>query len=186
VSAKSNDVDEIRRQMVQLRRKHREDVREVIAGAEAVAGWGRHIGLYSWAALGAAAVALWIVANRRKAVPIGEATPLEPAEPPPGVAENRPGAGERLKPPPRWLSDAGNFLLGVALRAAQTYAAHWVDQWFAQQRMRAATRPGPFLVDRRAEWPHGRPARPERHSRAGEGPLPNFVSGGFNDDRSRT
>jgi hypothetical protein len=172
--------------MVQIRRKHHEDVREVIAGAEAVAGWGWHIWLYSWAALGAAAVGLWIVANRSRGIPIGEATPSDTAELPPGVAESRAGEGEPSKTHPRWLADTGSFLLGMAVRAAQNYAEHWVDQRIAQQRMKAATRPGPCPSAGGAEWPDGRPARPGRHSRAGEGPRSNLVSGGFHDDRPHT
>ena len=50
----SNEVDEIRRQMAQIRRELHEDVQGVVAGAEAVADWRRYIRLYPWAAVGAA------------------------------------------------------------------------------------------------------------------------------------
>ena len=51
-------------------RKHHEDVRgRVLAGDEKVAGWGRHVRLYTWVALGVAA-GFWIVTHRRRTVPI--------------------------------------------------------------------------------------------------------------------
>jgi hypothetical protein len=185
VNSPSNASDAIRRQMVQIRRKHHEDVREVIQGAEAVAGWGRHLRLYSWAALAAAAAVLWIVANRRRVVPIGEATAPVPAGPRPAVVGSRPGQGRRSQTGRR-LGAAGSFLLGVAVRAAQNYAAHRVDQWLARQRMGAVTGPGPRSSDRGPQRPNGRPARPQRHPSTDAGPRSNWVFGGLRDERSCT
>jgi hypothetical protein len=75
VQSEPNDVDAIRLQMVQIRREHYEDVREVIADAERVVGWGRSGWPYVCAALGAtAATVLWILASRDRTAPAGQAS----------------------------------------------------------------------------------------------------------------
>ena len=49
----SNDVDEIYHRMAVIRREHHTNVRESVAGAEAMADWGRYTWMYPWVALGA-------------------------------------------------------------------------------------------------------------------------------------
>ena len=55
VATGSNDVEEIYHRMAVIRRELHTNVRESVAGAEAVADWGRYTWTYPWIALGAAA-----------------------------------------------------------------------------------------------------------------------------------
>ncbi|MHC5544836.1 hypothetical protein ACYOEI_41915, partial [Singulisphaera rosea] len=65
----TNDADEILRQMALIRRDLHEDVRGVVASAEAVTDWHRHIRNHPWLALGAAtAVGYFVVPRRHKVV----------------------------------------------------------------------------------------------------------------------
>ena len=57
----SNDVDEIYHRMAVIRREPHTNVRESVAGAEAVVDWGRYTWIYPWIALGAAAAAGYLV-----------------------------------------------------------------------------------------------------------------------------
>ena len=57
----SNDVDEIYQRMAVIRREHHTNVRESVAGAEAMADWGRYTWTYPWIALGAAAAAGYLI-----------------------------------------------------------------------------------------------------------------------------
>jgi hypothetical protein len=66
----SNDVDEIYQRMAVIRREHHTNVRESVAGAEAMADWGRYTWTYPWIALGAAAAVGYKVAhNVMEAIP---------------------------------------------------------------------------------------------------------------------
>ena len=57
----SNDVDEIYHRMAVIRREHHTNVRESVAGAEAMADWGRYTWTYPWIALGAAAAVGYLI-----------------------------------------------------------------------------------------------------------------------------
>ncbi|MEA2631568.1 MAG: hypothetical protein QOE66_1787, partial [Chloroflexota bacterium] len=77
----TNEIEEIRRQMAQIRRELHEDVQEVVAGAEAVADWRRYIRMYPWAAVGiATATGYLIVPKRRRSVPRDVARQSDVAE----------------------------------------------------------------------------------------------------------
>ena len=57
----SNDVDEIYHRMAVIRRELHTNVRESVAGAEAVVDWGRYTWTYPWIALGAAVAAGYLI-----------------------------------------------------------------------------------------------------------------------------
>jgi hypothetical protein len=61
VAMGSNDVDEIYHRMAVIRREHHTNVRESVAGAEAMADWGRHTWTYPWIALGTAAALGYLI-----------------------------------------------------------------------------------------------------------------------------
>ncbi len=107
VNPQPNEVNGIRHRMVQIRRKHHEDVRDLIAGAEAVAGWGRHIARYSGAVVGATAVAaLWLAARPRRRVPT-PTLPSAASETPTAVIEGLVGETKRSKSRASWLGAPG-------------------------------------------------------------------------------
>jgi len=82
----SNDVDEIYHQMALFRRDRHTDVRQAVAGAEAIANWGRYSWIYPWVAVGAAAALGYLLSTSRRhqkvtagtASPAGEAGAGEP------------------------------------------------------------------------------------------------------------
>src|SRR6187399_1451944 len=55
VATGSNDIDEIYTRMAVIRHELHTNVRESVAGAEAVVDWGRFTWMYPWIALGATA-----------------------------------------------------------------------------------------------------------------------------------
>ena len=57
----SNDIDEIYHRMAVIRRELHTNVRESVAGAEAVVDWGKYTWTYPWIALGAAAAVGYLV-----------------------------------------------------------------------------------------------------------------------------
>jgi hypothetical protein len=140
----SNDVDEIRRRMAQIRRDLHIDMQGVVAGAEAATDWRYYVRLYPWAALGVACAAGYLVVpKRRRSVTKVAAKAAEEA-----VARVQDQVKRPLINVPRIETTATaekrksgivGALLGmavpVAVRAAQSYAAHFVENWIAQQGM---------------------------------------------------
>lgn len=138
------DVDEIRRQMAQIRRELHEDVRDVVAGAEAVTDWQRHIRNHPWISLGSAfALGYLLVPRRHHHVPSDVATQA-------GVASTVRAAIQetadeaRAAARPRRRGGLVRKALGLvgpmAARLAQGYAMQYLENWLAQQ---AAVQPGP-------------------------------------------
>jgi len=131
VSTGSNDVDEIYHRMAVIRREPHTNVREAVAGAEAVVDWGRYTWTYPWIALGAAAAAVYLMytSGHQKAA-------ANSASPGDGAAGGEPVAGISAKGEQRWrtgkslLLAAGGILLPVAVRAGQNYLLHWLEQQY--------------------------------------------------------
>src|SRR6516165_3678235 len=106
--------------MVQIRREHYEDVREVIADAERVVGWGRSGWPCVCAALGAtAATFFWILASRDWTAPAGQASSSSSAvaEVQPGIANGVAQDSERPKGHHSLWGEAVNLVVSVAVRA---------------------------------------------------------------------
>jgi uncharacterized membrane protein YkvA (DUF1232 family) len=143
VSTVPYEVDAIRRQMAEIRRELHEDVREVVATAEAVTDWRAYLSRYPWVALGAAFAVGYLVVPRRhrpvatradlsevrEAVESARQTVVEAAM---GKDE---GAARRRK---GLIGAALGMLTPLALRAAQGYALKYLEHWIAAQQMAAA------------------------------------------------
>jgi len=142
VAIATNEADEIRLRMARIRRELHEDVREVVASAEAVTDWRRYIRMYPWAALGVTfAMGYLIVPRKHKPVPIPIVVPAGAAE----VREAIELEKEKDKEPQRkgLIGMALGFLAPIALRAAQGYAVQYMEAWIAQQQQASATGPRP-------------------------------------------
>jgi hypothetical protein len=143
VATALNDSDEIRRRMAQIRRELHVDIQEVVAGAEAVVDWRRHIRTYPWAAVGAAVVVGYLVVpKRRRSVPRDVARQSD-------VAAVREVLEQGIEPEieekkrPSLIASAFKMLAPLAWRVAQNYALGSVDQWMAAQQYHAPTEAGP-------------------------------------------
>ena len=128
------DTDAIRRQMAQIRRELHEDMQNVVAGAEAATDWRRYVKLHPWASVGVAfALGFLIVPRRRRSI-------TETAEKAAEQTVSRVQEAIAAPPPPRKKEKRSGLVgmlfgmaMPVAVRAAQSYAAHFVEQWIAQQ-----------------------------------------------------
>jgi len=129
VAAESDDVDEIYRRMAVIRREHHTNVRESIAGAEAMAGWGRYTWTYPWAVLGAAAAAGYLIyTGSHQKVTDGNASPADGNKAGESVAGVTAKGQERSWPSRTLLFAAWDMLFPVAVRAGQNYVLHWLEQ----------------------------------------------------------
>jgi len=138
VATATNDVDQIRRRMAEIRRELHEDVREVVASAEAVTDWRRYIRMYPWAALGVAvAVGYLIVPRRHRTLPQDLATHADVAR----VREVVKEAKVKDKARKGLIGAAFGFLIPIAMRAAQGYAVQYLEHWILQQQMAAGPPP---------------------------------------------
>jgi len=131
VATGSNDIDEIYQRMAVIRRELHTNVRESVAGAEAVVDWGRYAWTYSWIAVGAAAVVGYLVytgSRQRVTADIASLTD--------GTTAGKPVAGFRAKGQDRsrigqnLLFTAWDILFPVAVRAGQNYLLRWLEQQY--------------------------------------------------------
>jgi len=183
MKARPDDAQTIHERMAQIRRKHHEDVREVLAGAETVADWGRHIRLYSWAALGAAVVALiWTATNRGRTASMKTASPPNTDIVGAQIVETEAVHPEPSSKRTGLVAEVARFLTSVAVRAAQNYAACCLEEWIAPRRVVGATKPVIPPTTDDSPRPTGRARRPERHDGGCDKHQPILVSGGSRDD----
>jgi hypothetical protein len=138
-----NDVDEIYHRMAVIRREHHTNVRESVAGAEAVVDWGRYTWTYPWIALGAAAAAGYVIytSGHQRAAADTASTADGPNAGEPVV-----GGGAKVQERSRIgrnvLIAAWDILFPVAVRAGQNYMLHWLEQQYATKTVdRTATSP---------------------------------------------
>jgi len=156
----NDDVDEIRRQMAQIRLELHQDVKEVVAGAEAVADWRRFIRMYPWASVAVAAAAGYLVIPRRhRKVPrnIARASDLaEVTEQLRKVQENAP-VREESKRRKSLVGAAFGMLVPLAWRVAQNYAMGYLEQWIARQQQQAMAVVAPPTAPRQSPGHPGGP-----------------------------
>lgn len=205
-AARPADADEIRRRMAQIRRELHEDMQGVVAGAEAASDPRRYVHRYPWLFVVLAVLLGYLLVPRRRrsvtevAEQVAERTRAEIE----AVAQTIPSAnGRSTSRAPQGRSLAGRLLRAatggstardtgqrqagvtgmlfglvtpIALRAVQSYAAHRVEQWLAQQQLHAQApglgpfgsgpgrrtgaagpRPGPGSATHAPGWPHGGP-----------------------------
>jgi len=127
----SNDVDEIYNRMAVIRREPHTNVRESVAGAEAVVDWGRYTWTYPWIALGGAAAVgclIYTIGHRTvTAVIASRADGAQAGEP---VAGDSVKGQERSRTGQNLLLAAWGILVPVAVRAGQNYVLHWLEQQY--------------------------------------------------------
>jgi len=152
VVAATNEVDEIRRRMAQIRRDLHQDVKGVVESAEAVTDWRRYIRMYPWAALGVAVAAGYLVVPKRR-VPSDLATQADVAR----VREVVKEAKTEKKTARKGLIGAAfGFIVPIALRAAQGYAVQYLENFIQQQQAAAGPPPtGPHDAPGGAGRPRG-------------------------------
>lgn len=167
MSTVSNDVDEIRQQMALIRRDLHENVREVVATAEAATDWRRYLTMYPWVSLGAAFAVGYVIVPRRRRPPAGVATQADLSQVREAVETTRQTvvdaargtADEARKHKKGLIGAALGILTPLALRAAQGYALKYLEHWIAHQQTSQAAGAPPHP----AAAPGGRgpgPARP--------------------------
>jgi len=162
VATATNEIDDIRRRMAQIRRELHEDVEEVVAGAGAVADWRRYVRMYPWAAVGlAATLGYLIVPKRRRNVPRDVARKADVAEVREVIEQVR-EPEPRAKPRAKSILGAGLAMLTpLAWRAAQNYAMGYLEQWIAQQQQQYMASSGPPPSGSQSTgWPGGTPPPP--------------------------
>jgi hypothetical protein len=144
VSSARNEIDEIRRQMAQIRHDLHEDVCAVVSGAEGVTDWRRYVRAYPWLSVALVMGAGYLVVPRsRRSVPVDIARQADVAEVRDVLkhAQQAPGAKEERR----------KSLVGAALamaapfawRVAQNYALAYIEQWIAQQQQQHHVHTGP-------------------------------------------
>ena len=138
----TNDADDIRRRMAAIRRAMHEDVKEVVATAEAATDWHRYLKMYPWATLGVAFAVGFVIVPRRhhKTADAIAATQADISK----VRELVETTGKKVvataqaqaAPPERrkgLIVAALGMLAPLAWKAAQGYAMKYLEQWIAQQ-----------------------------------------------------
>jgi len=161
-----NDAEEILRRMAQIRRELHQDVREVVASAEAVTDWHRYIRMYPWAAVGVAfAVGFVIVPRRHKSVPRDLATQADVARVREVVEDVKDKAKDKKVRRGGILGALVAFAGPIAMRAAQGYAVQYLEHWIAQQQQLQQMM-GASLGMGQPQAPGG-PGRPGPGGRAG-------------------
>ena len=172
----TNEVDDIRRQMAQIRQRLHQDMQGVVAGADAASDWKHYVRLYPWAALGACLLGGFLIVprKRRSVTKTAEKAAEAAVARVTGVVEAAGNGASRAasnvaqavseKPEKKkgWIGSLIGLAMPMALRAAQGYAMSYMENWIAQQQM-AATGGGP---------PDGSPGQP---GRGAAGATPGFI-----------
>ncbi len=176
----SQESDEIRRQMAQIRRAMHEDVKEVVATAEAAADWRQYLMAYPWVSIGVAfGIGYLIVPRRHKTRDAIKATQADVSK----VREMVETTGKKVAetaraqtdPPARkkGLIAAGlGMLAPIAWKAAQGYAMKYLEQWIMQQQSSAMQAGPPPFQPGGSIGPGGPggPGRPPTGPRRAAGP----------------
>jgi len=158
VATVTNDADEIRRRMAEIRCELHKDVREVVASAEAVTDWHRYLRMYPWTILGAAvAVGYFLVPKRHKVVvPVPVVVDASKQVDTAQVREAVEETGKR-RSRKGLIGAAFGLVAPLAVRAAQSYAMQYLETWIAQQQA-MATGPPP-VAPTQAPRASGGPSR---------------------------
>jgi len=132
VATGSNAVDEIYNRMAVIRRELHMNVRESVAGAEAVVDWGRYTWTYPWIALGAAAAVGYLVyTSGHQKVTADTANLADGAKAGEPVAGARAEGRERSRIGQNLLLGAWGIFFPVAVRAGQNYMLSWLEQRYS-------------------------------------------------------
>lgn len=133
----SNDVDEIYHRMAVIRREHHTNVRESVAGAEAVVDWGRYTWTYPWVASGAAAAVGYLICTSFHQKPTADNPSLaDGARASESVAGATAQGLDRSWTGQNLLFIAWDMLFPVAIRAGQNYLLQWLEQQYSARPVR--------------------------------------------------
>jgi hypothetical protein len=137
VASASTEVDDIKREMAQLRMTLHHDVRGVVAGAEAVSDWRHYVRLYPWICLSVAFGAGFLVvpARRRSIHKTVEAAATAAAEKVQDTVVGQINAkGAESHSRSGLFGTVLAFLAPMAVRAAQNLAIQYVESVITRQR----------------------------------------------------
>lgn len=163
--------------MAALRREMHEDVRGVVATANAVTDWHRYITGYPWVALTAAFSAGYLIVPRRHKASAAVATQADLSKVRDAVETTRQAVvdtaqnktqGEEAKKKSLFAAALG-IAAPYALRAAQGYAMKYLEHWLLQQQMRHAHAGPPPFTGKTGGHATTQPEGPRRAK--GPGPL---------------
>ncbi len=165
MSTVPTEVDEIRREMAEIRRSMHEDVRGVVATAEAAADWHRYLMAYPWITVGVAFAAGYLIVPRRAKEVVTVADLSSKVQQAVDANSDRmlqATGAEAQSTRSRTkgiIGTAIGILMPLALKTAQGYALKYAEQWFLdQQFLHQHAGPAPAA----AEYHGGPGARPTR------------------------
>jgi hypothetical protein len=125
-------VDDIRRDMAQIRQKLHQDMKGVVAGAEAASDWKHYVGMYPLAALGATFLAGFLVVPRKRrsatktAEKAAEAVVAKLSETSP-LFNNATQTREPVAPRRGIVGTVFSMVMPVVIRTAQNYALNHLE-----------------------------------------------------------
>jgi hypothetical protein len=160
-STTTAEVSDIQRRMAQIRHELHQEVQEAVKGAQSLTDWRSQVRNHPWLALGAAAAVGYLVVPKRRSETPAIASVRPPAY---GLVAAAPVAPVSQPRGSSWsvLGTAFNLLAPVAVRAAQNYVLHNLEQMLTPQPSGPAeTRPGPRPGGgARTASPFGAPGQP--------------------------
>ncbi|GAC1466412.1 MAG: hypothetical protein NVSMB9_06930 [Isosphaeraceae bacterium] len=131
--------------MATIRRELHEDVRGVVASAEAATDWKRYITAYPWLSIGVALAAGYLIVPRKRTVETaleGVATKADLSKIRETVEKTKQEivetANAKISPSTQkkgLVAVALGMVAPYAMRAVQGYALKYLEQWIAQQQM---------------------------------------------------
>lgn len=151
MASAEESVDDIRRQMAEIRSQLHHDMTKVVGEASTATDWRSYVRDQPWLFLGGAFALGYILVPRRQRPEV--ALPVNLAEVMPAIKQ------EKTRQPLFWraLRTVGGLALPVAFRAAQGYALRWVEDYLTEHP------PGPMPVGTRPGMSSPRdPRNPER------------------------
>ena len=138
VTASPRSVDDIRREMAQIRQKLHQDMKGVVAGAEAASDWKHYVGMYPLAAFGATFLAGFLIVPRKRrsvtktAEKAAEAVVAKLTETSP-LLNSGAQTREAVRPKSGIIRSTLGIVGPVIMRAAQNYALNYVESLVAKQ-----------------------------------------------------
>ena len=134
MSSPTEEIREIQQRMALVRHDMHKDVREAVKGAQSLTDWRSLVRSHPWLSLATAGATGYLIVPKRR------------TEAPAVVAMGVPTSGAKAMAPmhvnltsaPREKSwsltgTVLGLLAPLAIRAAQNYAAHYLEQWLAPQ-----------------------------------------------------
>jgi len=117
--------------MALIRRNQDGDIGKLVAGAERLAEWRRRIRVcFFWTPL-AAASTIWMVTNWPRKVQMTKTDRSIFINDEPGTERAPTDVADQFTTCPSVYTKIRSFLIKVAIRAAQNYAAYCLDDWIA-------------------------------------------------------